>query len=152
MDIIPVTAGRVAAVRTLFEEYWRSFGFTPCFQNFAAELASLPGVYSPPDGRLALALASEDPAGCIALRRFDGRRCEAKRLYVRPNLRGRGIGRALLEWAIAEARKIGYEELLGDTLPLMDAALRMYSRIGFEQIPPYSPRPTAGAIYMRLRL
>src|ERR1700678_2822005 len=88
----------LAAVRTLLQEYWNSFGFTPCFQNFGDELAGLPGAYSPPDGRLALAKNGDEPAGCIALRRVDGDRAEAKRLFVRPAFRGMGLGRALLDW------------------------------------------------------
>ena len=71
-----VTAEHIAQVRELFEEYWASFGFTPCFQNFGAELAGLPGEYQPPGGRLALALVDGQPAGCVALRRLDGERCE----------------------------------------------------------------------------
>ena len=138
--------------RTLFEEYWQSFGFTPCFQNFAAEVAGLPGHYAPPGGRLALALADAAPAGCIALRRLDGQRAEAKRLYVRPEFRGRGIGLALLEWVIGQARRAGYREMLGDTMPVMRRALAMYDRLGFQQTGPYSAEPTPGAIYLRLSL
>src|SRR5579885_106709 len=105
LKIVPVTcADGLDAVKALFQKYWDSFGFTPCFQNFDSELATLPGKYAPPQGRLALALVSGAPAGCVALRPIDATRCEAKRLYVRPRFRSQGIGRALLEWVIAEAR------------------------------------------------
>ena len=153
MEIISVTnQQQLVMARTLFEEYWQSFGFTPCFQNFAAEVAGLPGHYVPPAGRLALALAAGEPAGCIALRRLDGQRAEAKRLYVRPEFRGRGIGLALLEWVIGEARTAGYREMLGDTMPVMHRALAMYERLGFQQTGPYAAEPTPGAIYLRLEL
>src|SRR5579862_4209325 len=133
MEIIAVeTAAAVEQVRGLFEEYWNSFGFTPCFQNFSEETAALPGEYTPPGGRLALALIDGEPAGCAALRRFDAERCEAKRLYVRPQFRGCGVGRALLQWLIAEARRAGYREIVGDTMPVMMRALEMYARCGFE--------------------
>src|ERR1700724_4411157 len=99
MDVVEIVTVETGAwleqVRGLFEEYWTSFGFTPCFQNFGEEVAALPGEYAPPGGRLGLALIDGEPAGCAALRRFDGTRCEAKRLYVRPKFRGRGLGRAL---------------------------------------------------------
>ena len=85
-------------VRSLFEEYWASFGFAPCFQNCGDELAGLPGLYVPPGGGLALATVEGEPAGCAALKRIDEARCEAKRLYVRPQFRGSGLGRALLDW------------------------------------------------------
>jgi len=126
-------AAALAAVRGLFEEYWKSFGFTPCFQNFGEELAGLPGAYAPPTGRLALATFDGAPAGCIALRRIDSSRAEPKRLYVRPAFRGRGLGRALLEWVMNEARAAGYTELLGDTMPVMREALALYDRMGFER-------------------
>lgn len=139
-------------VRNLFEEYWQSFGFTPCFQNFASEVAALPGSYAPPDGRLALALEGAEVAGCVALRRLDATRAEAKRLYVRPAFRDRGLGKTLLEWVIAEARAAGYREMLCDTMPVMRRALEMYARIGFEETAPYLPEPTPGAICFRLAL
>jgi putative acetyltransferase len=136
MRIVPAsTPEQIAEVRRLFEEYWAAFGFTPCFQNFDAELASLPGKYEPPDGRLALAYVDDITAGCIALRRFDAQRAEAKRLYVRPQFRSNGVGRALLDWVIAEARGAGYREIVGDTLPVMQTALRMYARMGFARSP-----------------
>jgi GNAT superfamily N-acetyltransferase len=153
MDIIAVTGEPgITVVRALFREYWDSFGFTPCFQNFGEELAGLPGKYSPPSGRLAVAYIDGEPAGCIALRRIDDQRCEAKRLYVRSRFRGRGIGRALLDWVIAEARAAGYREMLGDTMPVMQQALEMYERLGFERTAAYSGEPTPGAIYIRLSL
>jgi len=153
MHIVPVeTAPQVDQVRTLFEEYWASFGFTPCFQNFGQEVAGLPGDYAPPGGRLALGLLDGQAAGCVALRRYDAQRCEAKRLFVRPQFRGRGAGRALLAWVIAEAHAAGYREMIGDTLPVMARALEMYDRLGFERTAPYSSEPTPGAIHLRLRL
>lgn len=153
MRILPVeSAAHLDEVRRLFEEYWSSFGFTPCFQHFDREVAGLPGAYQPPQGRLALAWADEAVAGCVALRRFDAERGEAKRLYVRPALRGQGVGRLLLEWLIAQARQAGYREIVGDTLPVMATALAMYERAGFERTGPYAAEATPGAIYLRLRL
>lgn len=142
----------IAQVRTLFQEYWDSFGFTPCFQDFGRELAELPGLYMPPAGRLGLARVDGRAAGCVALRPVDAGRAEAKRLYVRPEARGRGLGGALLAWVIAEARAAGYRELVGDTMPVMQEALAMYDRWGFERTAPYAANPTAGAIYLRLAL
>jgi GNAT superfamily N-acetyltransferase len=153
MEIVAVQTERsVALVRALFEEYWTSFGFTPCFQGFAQELTGLPGAYAPPDGRLALAMVEGEAAGCIAMRRYDERRCEGKRLFVRPQYRGLGIGRALLEWLIAEARAAGYREMVGDTLPVMDRALAMYDRIGFERVPLEAGKHAPGSIALRLKL
>ncbi len=156
MRIVPaVSEEQIGQVRRLFQEYWDSFGFTPCFQNFGQEVAELPGKYAPPGGRLGLALAEGGeggPAGCVALRPIDAARCEAKRLYVRPEVRGYGLGAALLGWVIAEARAAGYRELLGDTMPVMEQALAMYDRFGFERIGPYGTEATPGAIYLRLKL
>lgn len=153
MRIVNVAgAEQLAQVGVLFEEYWSSFGFTPCFQNFSGELAALPGDYVPPGGRLGLALVDEQPAGCAALRRLDDQRCEGKRLYVRPRYRSLGLGRQLLAWVTAEARAAGYRQLVCDTMPAMAAAIAMYERAGFERIEPYSDHPTPGAIFLRLVL
>jgi len=147
-----LAAEQVAQIRELLAEYWESCGFTPCFQNFDAELAALPGEYASPAGRLALALSEGQPVGCVALRRLDRSRGEMKRLYVRVAFRGCGWGRQLLDWAIAEARAAGYRELLCDTMPAMADALAMYRRTGFEFIAPYTGHPTEGAIFLRLEL
>jgi GNAT superfamily N-acetyltransferase len=153
LDILQAeTVEHVEAIRTLFTEYWDSFGFTPCFQGFGDELASLPGKYGGAGGRLALAVVGEEPAGCVALRRIDAGRCEFKRLYVKPEFRGHQVGKALMEWVIAEARGAGYVEMLCDTMPVMQDALRMYERTGFERTGPYLADATPGAIYLRLRL
>src|SRR3954453_18134683 len=103
-------------VRGLFREYWNSFGLSPCFQNFGAELAGLPGDYAPPRGSLAVAMVDGEPAGCAAPRPFDARRAEFKRMFVRPAFRGHGVGGALLAWVLAEARRLGYTEIVADTL------------------------------------
>ena len=122
----------LAAVRVLLTEYWDSFGFTPCFQNFGEELAGLPGAYAPPSGRLAIVRVNGKPAGCVALRRIDNHRAEPKRLYVRAAFRGHGLGRKMLEWVMNEARAIGYTSLEGDTMPQMRDALALYRKVGFE--------------------
>ena len=79
-------------------------------------------------------------------------RAEVKRLYVRPAFRGFGLGRALLEWVMAEARAAGYSEIVGDTMPVMRDALALYDRMGFERCEPYSQHPTEGAIFIRIKL
>ena len=152
MRIVPASDENLRSVKALFREYWDSFGFTPCFQNFDAELATLPGGYAPPQGRLAVAFFNGEPGGCIALRPVDATRCEAKRLYVRPEFRGIGMGKALLQWLIAEARAAGYNEMVGDTMPAMERAIAMYEQMGFERTGPCGPEATPGAIYIRLLL
>lgn len=153
VNIIAVESqDEIRAVQSLLAEYWKSFGFDLTFQGFSAELAGLPGSYAPPTGRLGLATIGDDAAGCIALRGVAESRCEAKRLYVRDEFRGRGIGRELLTWIIAEARAAGYKQMVGDTMPAMSRALAMYERLGFRRIGPYAPDPTPGAIYFSLEL
>jgi len=146
-----LSPAEVQAVRELFEEYWTAFGFTPCFQNFSSEVEGLPGAYAPPGGRLGLAWVDGQVAGCIALRPKGAGRGEAKRLYVRPQYRGCGVGRALMEWMIGESRDIGYGEIVGDTLPVMANALTMYEAMGFERMSP-DPDGPPDAIYIRLDL
>ena len=153
MQIVEVSGGAdIKEVKALFQEYWDSFDFTPCFQNFSDELSGLPGKYAPPGGALVLAVEDGVPAGCAALRRVDVERCEATRLYVRPAFRGRRVGKLLLDWLIARARSLGYREMVGDTMPVMSRALEMYDRAGFERTGPYVDEPTPGAIYIRLKL
>jgi GNAT superfamily N-acetyltransferase len=139
--------------RLLFEEYAAGLGIDMCFQNFTQELAELPGKYAPPSGRLLLAFADEKLAGCIALRKIDAETCEMKRLFLRSGFRDRGFGKVLLTRIIDEARSIGYKRMLLDTLPgKMDAAIRLYERFGFQDIPAYYDNPLEGVRYMELRL
>jgi putative acetyltransferase len=140
-------------VRALWREYWASMGLPETFQDFGTELQGLPGKYRSPRGVLALAFIDQRPAGTVALRPLQGTACEVKRLYVRPEFRGRGVGRALMLWIIERARALGYTTMHGDTLPIMSDALRMYRDMGFSVIDhPYSIAPTPGAIYLELRL
>jgi len=138
----------VATARSLFEEYQQSLGFSLCFQNFDAELAGLPGAYAAPEGRLLLAFAGAEPAGCVALRRIGEEICEMKRLWVRPAFRGTGLGRRLAETLMAEARAIGYRAVRLDTLPSMNAAQALYLSLGFTDIPPYNDHPIEGTRFM----
>jgi GNAT superfamily N-acetyltransferase len=136
-------------VRALFGEYWSSFGFTPCFQGFEDELATLPGAYGPPRGALLLAPG----AGCVALRALDARTAEMKRLYVRPGARGSGLGRVLAEAAIARARELGFARIVLDTIEeRMGPAVQLYRSMGFRESAPYLPTPTPGALCMELLL
>jgi ribosomal protein S18 acetylase RimI-like enzyme len=144
---------QIGAVRELFLEYAKSLGFSLCFQSFDAELAGLPGDYAPPEGRLLLAQHDGQIAGCVALHKLEPGIGEMKRLYLRPQFRGKGLGRVLADHIIAEARQIGYERIRLDTVePVMKDAVAMYRRIGFQEIAPYRNNPIAGALYMELHL
>lgn len=144
---------QISQARELFLEYAQSLGFSLCFQNFDKELANLPGDYAPPDGRLLLAELESQVAGCVALHKLESGICEMKRLYLRPQFRGKGLGRALAGRIIAEARQMGYQRMRLDTVePAMRDAVAMYRRIGFREIAPYCNNPIAGALYMELEL
>jgi putative acetyltransferase len=144
---------QIAQARELFLEYAQSLGFSLCFQNFDQELARLPGDYAPPEGRLMLVECEGQVAGCVALHGIDSGICEMKRLYLRLQFRGKGLGRVLAERIIAEAREIGYRRMRLDTVePVMKDAVAMYRRLGFKEIAPYCANPIAGALYMELEL
>jgi ribosomal protein S18 acetylase RimI-like enzyme len=147
------TPVQIAQARELFLEYAQSLGFSLCFQNFDQELAELPGSYTPPEGRLLLAEYDGQVAGCIALHKLEADICEMKRLYVRPQFRGKGLGRILIDRVIAEARQMGYQRMRLDTVePVMRDAVAMYRKIGFREIPPYCNNPMPDALYMELAL
>ena len=144
---------QLATVRELLLEYAQSLGFRLCFQSFDDEIAGLPGDYVPPEGRLVLATSEGQAAGCVALHKLDDEVCEMKRLYVRPQFRGKGLGKALAERVINEARLIGYKRLRLDTVePVMRTAVAMYRQLGFREIAPYRANPIEGALYMELDL
>ena len=142
----------VEEVRALFVEYQRALGVDLCFQGFDEELAGLPGEYALPAGRLLVARAEGEAVACVALRPLGARTCEMKRLYVRPSRRGLGLGRALAEAVIDEARGAGYGLMRLDTLPSMTEAAVLYERLGFRDIEPYYENPVPGARFLQLEL
>lgn len=147
------TAEKIDAARALFREYEAWLGLDLCFQGFEAELASLPGKYAPPDGRLLLAYEEQQLAGCIAMRKLDDGVCEMKRLFVRDEFRAAGIGVRLIENLIADAREIGYKKMRLDTYPpKMGKAVSLYMSHGFIEIPPYYNNPHDDVLFMELSL
>jgi GNAT superfamily N-acetyltransferase len=145
-------AAAAQACRELFVEYQQGLGVSLCFQGFDRELATLPGDYARPRGRLLLARIAGEPAGCAALRPLAGNEAEMKRLFVRPAYRGMGIGRTLVECVIDEARGLGYAMLRLDTLPGMNAAQALYAELGFLATAPYNDHPIEGTRFMALDL
>jgi putative acetyltransferase len=141
-------ASALDEVRVLLREYEASLPFTLDFQNFDAEVAGLPGDYREPGGALLLAPGR----GCVALRSVDAATCELKRLYVRPTARRSGLGRTLVETAIARGRQLGYRRLLLDTTPGMEAAHELYRSLGFRETDAYTENPVPGTRFLALEL
>jgi ribosomal protein S18 acetylase RimI-like enzyme len=156
---MPETSFQIAAVRSsadveaaaeLFSAYAASLGTDLAYQDFATELATLPGKYAPPTGELLLARDLAGAVlGCVALRPMAAPGCgEIKRLFVLPAGRGLGLGRALVERVQDAARRIGYREVRLDTLPEMTEAIALYRKLGFTPIEPYYATPVAGTRYL----
>lgn len=140
----------------MFKEYASGLGVDLCFQDFDRELETLPGDYSAPRGALFVARVDGNLAGCCALRPLDAtdypNAAEMKRLFVRKQFRGLGLGRKLAEAAMDAARQAGYSCVLLDTLDDMEAARALYAELGFAEIPPYYHNPIAGAHYLKAML
>jgi len=152
-EVTGVDAADLVSVRELMRQYAASFAGTLCFQALEQELAGLPGRYAPPSGRLLLAEVDGAPAGCVALHRLSDGLCEMKRLYVRPECRGTGIGVQLVTRIIGEGRSIGYSAMRLDTIPsLMPEATALYRSIGFREIERYNDNTMPGALFLELKL
>ena len=143
---------RVGEARALLSEYARSLDVDLSFQGFERELRDFPAGYLPPEGALILAFHDARLAGSVAMRRLDVRTCVMKRLYLRPEFRGLGVGRALAVAVIEAARSAGYRRMWLDTLPGMHDAQRLYRALGFREIDAYYENPVAGTRYMELDL
>lgn len=142
------------AVADLFRAYASSLPIDLTYQDFAGEVAGLPGAYGPPAGALLLARSADGaPLGCVALRPLDeAGACEMKRMYVAPEARGLGVGRALAEAILGEARGLGYGLMRLDTLPSLTAALGLYAGLGFRRTSAYYDTPVAGTVFLALDL
>jgi ribosomal protein S18 acetylase RimI-like enzyme len=144
---------QILIAKSLFREYVVSIGVDLSFQGFTKELEDLPGKYAPPTGGLFIAFIAGNPMGCVALRPLDiDLTAELKRLYVRPDGRGKGLGLALTEKAIQRARDAGYRVVRLDTLSTMKEAQRLYGKLGFREIPPYTFNPIQGTTFMEFDL
>jgi GNAT superfamily N-acetyltransferase len=168
------SAPDLTAIKSLFTAYASSLGINLSFQNFTAELDSLPGLYAPPLGALFLAITPQNEAiGCVGLRPLPGKSrpitfkgwaknneqngnvgkiCEMKRLYCTPSARGLGVGRALVEEALAEGKRLGYDEMRLDTLASMEGARRLYGWYGFEDVEAYYDTPLKGTFFLGKKL
>ena len=140
------------AARLLFQEYAQSLDIDLCFQNFERELQTLEQQYASPSGALFLVRCGEVLAGFIAVRQFEPETAELKRMYVRSEFRGKGLGKLLLENAIETARQLGYATLRLDTLPSMQVALGLYHAFGFTDIAAYRFNPVPGSVYLEKQL
>jgi putative acetyltransferase len=147
------TDQEVQTAKMLFEEYAEWLGLDLGFQNFQEELDSMPGKYAGPAGRLVIAKYDGDIAGCAAVRKLQDGVCEMKRLFVREKFRGKGIGKALAEIIVEDARKIGYKKMRLDTDgQKMFKAMAIYKSMGFMEIEAYYHNPYDGVVYLELEL
>lgn len=150
--ITSVRSGDMDEVRKLFREYEAFLGVDLCFQDFEQELADLPGKYTPPSGALLLARTTDRIAGCVALRELEQGACEMKRLFVRPEYRGTGLGRRLAERIVEDAKLIGYLRMKLDTFEFLEGAVHIYKQMGFYKTGSYYDNPHDEVQYWELDL
>ena len=129
-----ISPANVTMVRELFEQYAQLKGYEFGGINFEQEISDLPGPYVAPQGRLLLALYEGEASGCVCLKKYDDKTAEVKRLYVPPQYRGNGIGKGLVEAALAEAKKMGYKRVIADTDLNMRIAMVIFDEHGFKQV------------------
>jgi len=146
------TKEQFQGAQILFSEYVDHLGVDLTFQNFQHELANLETIYTNPFGSLILADDKGRYIGCVGLRRFGAAISEMKRLYIRPEARGKGLGLILCQKIIAKAKALGYQKLRLDTLPTMKTARQLYNDLGFYSIEPYYENPIQGTTFMELKL
>ena len=153
------TTAELTQVKDLFRAYFQflahDHGLDISYQGIEEELASLPGKFAPPDGRLIMAVLSGQAIGCAALRRIDEQVSELKRMFVLPQFRGQGVGKELARKLIEDAHTIGYKYIRLDTGNFLTAAIQLYESLGFQRIEPYYEVPQEIrkiAIFMELRL
>ncbi|HLX80813.1 MAG TPA: GNAT family N-acetyltransferase [Burkholderiales bacterium] len=153
LKIFPATAAQdIEDARILFGEYSGLVAEALRFQNFDQELEALPGAYAPPGGAMLIARDGNTAAGCVALRRIDAGTGEMKRMYVREQYRGSGLGRRLAVAVIDTAKQLGYARVVLDTLPKLGTAIALYRDLGFRETGPYLASPTPGALCFELRI
>jgi ribosomal protein S18 acetylase RimI-like enzyme len=145
----------LSVISSLFISYTKWLNMDLTHQGFASELANLPGKYAPPTGELLLARTKDTnlPVGCVALRPLlPPDCCEMKRLYVTPEGRGLGVGKGLAKEILAIAKELRYSEVKLDTLPLMEAAVALYTKFGFVKCAKYYETPIEGTIFLSKQL
>jgi putative acetyltransferase len=142
----------IPEVRQMMREYVAWIGLDLAHQEIDAEMAGLPGEYAPPRGALFVVPESDRLVAMIGLRPLEGPIAEMKRLFVRPEARGRGLAKQLIARVLDEARQLGYDEIRLDTLPMMGDAQGLYVALGFEDIAPYYDTPIDGTRFMARRL
>jgi len=151
-DIRPArSATDMDVAREMFREYQQWLDVDLCFQDFDGELAGLPGKYAPPEGEIFIARAGEAIAGIVAARPVGDpadKRSEMKRMYVREEWRGHGLGRMLADLVVDFAATAGYRSMVLDTLRHLETAVGMYGRMGFVETEPYYENPLPGVVYM----
>lgn len=153
LNLIEVdNAQQLPLVRELFREYQAFLAVDLCFQGFEAELANLPGKYAPPNGAILLAEYQGKTAGCVALRAIDEKVCEMKRLYLRNEFRGLSIGEQLAQAIIHKAQQLGFHTMQLDTLQRLQAAMKLYQKLGFQRTDAYYKNPLSEVVYWQLDL
>ena len=141
-----------SAAARLFKEYANGLGLDLSFQNFAGELNEIDVQCNLPSGGLVLIRYAGDFVGCAGIRRLDEKTAELKRMYIQPSHRGIGLGKLLMENAIAVAKERKYHSIKLDTLKSLVSALHLYRQFGFKDIEAYRFNPSDDVLYLEKQI